>query len=443
MDEISNNDNNVNFSICTIKDNLNVKGEMTLLSELIRVFKCDDKGYINPIQTADDIYFQKLHSMSCEFKASYPEFFRLIEILESLKHDEKFFVVPGNVNDDTTINNYISIQRRLYQSNDIQYPIDEKLVMKNYNFYIWGDKRAYVGEGDRQKRVCRFCNQQSPTVTFRNRAHAISESLGNKLLFCNEECDICNHEKFCEIEQDFFNFHRPYYSLYQKKGKEGIPSIQGKNIKIDNKNKNGGIVIKSKSDFSSLENLFNKDHIIDEPSLKYTPQNLYKCLCKFAVSVIEKKYLNKLSKTIQWITSDSTVERLPIVLIRQSKIHDQPLIGIYVKKDSTDSDLPEFIIRLFIINFEYLYILPFVDDNEVILSESARSELEDIFDLSTYTEVDFSSNIKESIHIQFGINVQDGAEIVTINKSEFNSLTEEEREKKYPKAAGFLINPNA
>lgn len=41
-----------------------------------------------------------------------------------------------------------------------------------------------IGEDDKSKRVCRFCGQQMPEVTFDKEAHAIQDALGNKLLFC-------------------------------------------------------------------------------------------------------------------------------------------------------------------------------------------------------------------------------------------------------------------
>jgi hypothetical protein len=51
-----------------------------------------------------------------------------------------------------------------------------------------------IGEQDKSKRICRFCNNTRANVTFKNIAHAISESLGNKKIILNEECDECNAE---------------------------------------------------------------------------------------------------------------------------------------------------------------------------------------------------------------------------------------------------------
>lgn len=59
-----------------------------------------------------------------------------------------------------------------------------------------------MGEEDVQKRVCRFCGKSVPDVKFDKRAHAIQDALGNKLLFCYEECDTCNHD-LASVEDHF------------------------------------------------------------------------------------------------------------------------------------------------------------------------------------------------------------------------------------------------
>jgi len=43
------------------------------------------------------------------------------------------------------------------------------------------------------------------------------------------------------------------------------------------------------------------------------------------------------------------------------------------------------------------------------------------------------------MQISFDIKLQEGTEIVTINKSEYDILSDKEREAKYPKASVFYI----
>lgn len=54
--------------------------------------------------------------------------------------------------------------------------------MDNYIVGAVGDKRVEIGEKDKSKRTCRFCNRKSDSTTFNNEAHAISVALGNSQL---------------------------------------------------------------------------------------------------------------------------------------------------------------------------------------------------------------------------------------------------------------------
>lgn len=434
MNKTLNSSENFELSICTIKCNANISGETFFLAKLISIFKCNEKGELFVVQIADDYYFKKLKPVASELKSKYPQTFKLTQFLESIPINEKFILVLGNVISDTSLNNFVDINKRMHEINNIQFPISGGKIADFYSIYCWGEHRIFIGEPDRKKKVCRFCGGSLPKVTFKKNAHAISESLGNKLLFCNEECDSCN-ATFSIIEQDFFNFHRPLYSLYQIKGKNGITNINGKSIEIDNKK---GILIKTK-DIISTDNIDGQKFEISEQSLKYSYQNIYKCLCKFAISLIDKKYLERLSETIHWIVSDNTTTELPTIWRKQCRIHDQPMLGVYIKKDTAEKELPEFIVKLFIIDIEYLFILPFVDSVAVILLEIERCKLKEIFDLAEYTEIDLSSNEKRNMQISFDIKLQEGVEIVTVNKSEYDILSDKERESRYPNAAGFCI----
>ena len=186
------------------------------------------------------------------------------------------------------------------------------------------------------------------------------------------------------------------------------------------------------------------DFTIQEPRLKFAPQNVYKCLCKFAVSVIDKKHLKRLSETIYWLGSDCTKTKLPpIWFMITYEMYDQPQIRIFIKKETANMILPDFVVQLNILNIQYLYIFPFVDDKEFMLSESSKSAMENLFGLSKYFEIASSLDNKLPLVLRFNIINQEGAEIMTIGKSEFDSLSDKELQAKYPNVSGFLINNNA
>lgn len=431
----------LDFSICTIQGNLWMSVPRTQFAKLISVFKCNENGQTFIVQTADDEYLSKIEIIGGDFVKTYPQAYKSIKFLREISRNEKFLLVSGNVIGDSSLNDFTEINKKVHEINGIQFPIIGGEIANFYNIYYWGDKTAYIGETDKKKRVCRFCGEaSSKIVTFKKDAHAISHSLGNKFLYCNEECDDCNGN-FSVIEKDFFNVHHLLYSLYQKKGKDGLRNFNGKNIEIDNKYKNGLITIKT--DILSTDNINGLQLDISEQCLKYSGQNIYRCLCKFAISLIDKRYIERLSDTILWIRQKKTIDILPAIWRRPCTCHDQPMLGLYLKKEDQENELPEFIVRLFMLDIEYLFVLPFVDSAPVVICESAKIKLNELFGLSEYIEMDLSSDEKMDLQISFKLELQEGTEIVSIDKSEHDSLTDEERLAKYPKASGFCYIDNS
>ena len=151
-----------------------------------------------------------------------------------------------------------------------------------------------------------------------------------------------------------------------------------------------------------------------------------------------------MSETTQWIVSDCFLPRkFPPTWIRLStKIHNQPLIVVYEKKKYADTEFPEFVVILKMLNYEFLYVLPFVDNNDVVLSESAICKMKEIFGLSKYIKADFSSEKKIPLCIPFDIELEKGTTIKTVNKSELDSVFEEIRRDTSSNISGFFIKLN-
>ena len=66
-------------------------------------------------------------------------------------------------------------------------------ISDNYQIDVFDDKNGNIGEPQKNKRCCLFCGKMEPEASFTQKAHAISESLGNKSIVQNEECDECNN----------------------------------------------------------------------------------------------------------------------------------------------------------------------------------------------------------------------------------------------------------
>lgn len=426
----------IDFSICTIQGYLSMSVPSILFPRLMSIFKCNEKGLPFYQQTADSEYFKKLKAVGDDFLKTNKKAYKPIQFLKNIPINEIFMIVPGTLNDNSSLNIHTEINKKIHEINRVQYPITGAIIPDYYNIYYWGDKKARVGEADKKIRVCRFCGNSSTFITFKNNSHAISESLGNKLLFCNEECDSCNAD-FSAIENDFFNIHHLLYSLYQKKGKDGIQNFKGKSIEIDNKYNSGLISIKT--DFLSTDFVGDLRLDFNEQCLKYSNQNIYRCLCKFALSLIDERYLNRLSDTILWVRNKKRIEKLPTIWKKSCEFHDQPMLALYIRKEEIDKGLPEFVLRFFVLNIEYLFVFPIVESIPIVFSESTKKELNKIFILLEYNELDLSSDERMDLQISFNFKLQEGTEIITINKSEYDILSDIERIEKFPNASGFRI----
>ena len=112
-----------------------------------------------------------------------------------------------------------------------------------------------IGEEDIQKRKCRFCGKSVPEVTFEKDAHAIQDALGNKLLFCLEECDTCNHD-LAVVENQFrimMDFRRSIFRIPRKETTKAV-KVVGKDF-IILADKNGEKVEMFENETNELKNL--------------------------------------------------------------------------------------------------------------------------------------------------------------------------------------------
>ena len=77
---------------------------------------------------------------------------------------------------------------------------------------------------------CRFCRRPASEVSFKARAHALPNSIGNIAIFCEDECDDCNHLFGSTIENDFGNWSSLHRTFAQISGKSGYPTFKTKKL---------------------------------------------------------------------------------------------------------------------------------------------------------------------------------------------------------------------
>ena len=226
----------------------------------------------------------------------------------------------------------------------------------------------WAGEEVENKRVCRFCGRQMPDVTFDKVAHAVQEALGNKILFCYEECDTCNN-KMARVEDNFrvlMDFRRSMYHI-PRKGTTKSSSIVGKNF-IINPNADGlpELYIMEEAISSNINrsqpflmHLELKDPIVNE--------EMYKALCKMVIDMLPSKELEHFKQTISWINPEEywMPDSLPSILthyIPFDKIrYPQPVLDIYINNKGQLLHSPYCTAILYIYDMMYMFIMPMVD----------------------------------------------------------------------------------
>lgn len=233
-----------------------------------------------------------------------------------------------------------------------------------YAFGIDGIK-IVVGERDPNKKVCRFCRETGKK--YGHRAHAIPEAIGNKLLFCAEECNKCNGELKL-IEENFIrlmDFRRAMYHIASKETKDSC-TIKGKNYTIAPDN-NGypqlyikqSSISHSRLSVGELWCKFNHyDTVVD--------QDIYRALAKMVIDLVPNDRLSHFTKTIDWIkkwNQDVIPDALPSVLfglLPEGNMFEQPVLYLFFRREG-ETDMPYCTAMLLTTDVAYQFVMPYVD----------------------------------------------------------------------------------
>lgn len=239
----------------------------------------------------------------------------------------------------------------------------------HFEFISYGhdDIEEWIGEEDKDKRVCRFCGKTvRESVSFNNRAHAIQEALGNKILFCNEECDTCNHE-LAPIENHFrvmMDFRRSVFQI-PRKSKTKAAKIVGKDfIILPNHAGEPNIYLMQEAlQDKDTTKPFQHHFELKEPIIN---EQMYKALCKMVIDMLPTKELHHMENTIKWIKStDYVPDSLPsiwLTLLPNTGIgYRQPALDIFINNKISNQKAPYCTAIIWIYDIAYLFVMPFVD----------------------------------------------------------------------------------
>jgi len=240
-------------------------------------------------------------------------------------------------------------------------------------------KKHVYGNKDKKSRVCKYCGKSmSNGATFHNEAHAIPESLGNKTIISADECDTCNDFFSKTIDLDTFEYLKLFRVLYGKKGKMGIPKLKFKNgtvITHDGEeakivqhiHENGDKVDFSEEDFKIPLEFINKINFM----------NIYRSIVKYVLAIIPNDEIINFPETVKWIMNiknNGSVLDLPPIATKIDNYYEQPKLMVY-KRKTDDVSLPYMYVELRIVNFIFVYIIPFSNKDTVSFGEDKDFEI--------------------------------------------------------------------
>ena len=312
----------------------------------------------------------KIDTVVEKYKSVDPKIQQLNTYFKDLKDNEYFFVFANAVitkEQSFRFYNYLSALEKNEDFDKLTTQIDDLFgaLMNSYEMFAFDENtRNKIGEPDKTKRVCRFCNKENGEVSFKKVAHTISEALGNKKIITNDECDSCNESFGSGIENDFILYLNLYRNVFGIKGKNGVPKLKGKNFEIENK---GTIEIKH---FLTDEEV--NDPNLDDFKLKLETtqdlkaQNIYKTLAKYALGVIDKSYLADFQSTIEWINGTKSIDNLPKIAMLTSYelFSNHPKIMVYLRK-TDDLNLPYAVAEFRFTFLTFVYIIPLSNKDNV------------------------------------------------------------------------------
>lgn len=230
-----------------------------------------------------------------------------------------------------------------------------------------GITKRHIGEPDKNKRVCRYCGRSMPEVTFKQVAHTVSESLGNKNIITNTECDECNNRYGTVIERDFANLHHFIRGFYNISGKDKM-EYKSSNFTISHQ-PDGSIKIGIKMPEELIKSTEEKErqtgelNLLADSGLEFIPLNIYKALCKYVIGILKDEDVIDFVSTIEWMDGKRDFPSLPSVLVNFPTGFrlQNPRLTI-CRRSVNDSSLPLAIGIVEFSDIAYGFVLPHVND---------------------------------------------------------------------------------
>ena len=291
----------------------------------------------------------------------------------------------------------------------------QQLFRKSVKFYdkhyllvdhrvLQGSNKVYLG--DRESKLCRFCGKSYPDVTFRNRAHAVTECLGNKILFSYYECDECNQTFGTGIEDHLCKFLATKRYVSGIKGKHGVPTLRSSRFKgweATSDGKNSVICCGDGEELITFDEP-NKRVLITFESQSYIPAAVYKGFSKIALSLVPEAMVYLFLPTLEWLRSpvDSQENIIDPLYLFETFIPGPPFfknVETYLlRRKEKEAVVPFMFFVICIGNFMFQLMIPSTEDYKnyskgmrMLVFPNAVDMIESPFGESITRTVDLSS----------------------------------------------------
>ena len=103
---------------------------------------------------------------------------------------------------------------------------------------------------------------------------------------------------------------------------------------------------------------------LDLSNKTFIPQNVYKAICKYALSLMPHSVTEHYQKTIQWIQDNSFALSLPKLKIASFDREGNEPIMYLLLRQTISKGYPLCVAYLCVANIHIVYILPFCDESE-------------------------------------------------------------------------------
>ena len=267
----------------------------------------------------------------------------------------------------TTNHNPVEVYHHMrYDMPQTLFPRHQILFLADLGF------EQYFGEPDKNKRVCRFCNETGANIFGdKKNSHAISWFLGNDALFCLEECKKCNNTFGSTIENALSSYYQYYRAAEHRKSRNGKP-LTAKGFNYEHLADGGLRYYASEPDDNApkvgerlpeeglLIHLNNKEPVV--------LHDIYRVLVKYVVACLPNELLPAFQATVKWIRGEKHPSKgtlPPVYRIETLDEVQKPSLCVYIRKDNK-KDLPYCVGELRFMENLYVFAVPYCKGYDVM-----------------------------------------------------------------------------